>query len=806
MQKFPLHIYFVFFLVGTLALAGCRQDQQKTGTVDYPIQPVSFTEVNLADDFWLHRIQTNTHVTVPIALEQSKETGRIKNFEVAGGLKEGTFNTRYAFDDSDVFKIIEGASYSLQIFPDPSLELYLDSLIHIIALAQEEDGYLYTNRTILGDSAHSMAGPERWVNVSEHSHELYNAGHMYEAAVAHYEATGKRTFLDVALRNADLIDREFGWGKIEKYPGHQEIEIGLVKLYRVTGEQKYLDLARFFLDVRGPDGWEYNQAHQQVTEQREPVGHAVRALYMYSAMADVAALTNDPDYLKAIRSIWESVVGKKIYITGGVGQTGGNEGFGKDYDLPNLTAYCETCASIANVFWNQRMFLSSGDGKYIDVLERTLYNALLSGVSLKGDRFFYPNPLESDGRHQRQEWFGCACCPSNICRFLPSVPGYIYAHNGNELYINLYIASTTTIHTPEGDVMLTQTGNYPWEGEIGFTVEPDQPVPLRILLHIPGWASGSPVPGDLYRFDEDQADNPSIAVNGQGYPYGMTGGYAVIERTWNPGDRLSITFPMPVKKVLAHDSILQDKGRFVLQRGPLVYCLEEHDQENPDVRHIVAEREGKVSLIANTDLFGGISHLEFDAWLVNTDPEGSRNRSGEGLTYRAIPYAYWANRGPGQMLTWIPYDIHFAQPMPRETIAYRSNKKAPGAKGALSLLSDQYDPKHSNDQSVGYIHWWPATDTTFSVIYAFDEPATVQKSRVFWFDDGPEGGCRIPQAWKIYYRSAGNWIPVATESGYPVTKDVFDQVSFEPVSTSALKLEIRLQKEYAAGIHEWIVQ
>lgn len=805
MQKFSTS-KSIFFVVLLLILAGCRQNQQKASTKDYPIQPVPFTEVALNDEFWLQRILTNTHVTVPIALEQSRETGRIKNFEVAAGLKEGTFNTRYAFDDSDVFKIIEGASYSLLIFPDPTLENYLDSLIRIIALAQEEDGYLYTNRTILGDSAHSMAGPERWINVSEHSHELYNAGHMYEAAVAHYQATGKRTFLDVALRNADLIDRAFGWGKLEKYPGHQEIEIGLVKLYRVTGDPKYLNLAKFFLDVRGPDGWEYNQAHQKVTDQREPVGHAVRALYMYTAMADVAALTNDPGYLQAIQSIWESVVGKKLYITGGVGQTGGNEGFGRDYDLPNLTAYCETCASIANVFWNHRMFLSSGDGNYIDVLERTLYNALLSGVSLNGDRFFYPNPLESDGRYERQAWFGCACCPSNICRFLPSVPGYIYAHNENDLYVNLYIQSKTTITTPEGPVTLTQQGNYPWDGKIDITVETEKPIAFRIHLRVPGWASGNPVPGDLYHFEDFSIENPNISVNGAGYPYGTKNGYALIERTWNPGDQLSVNFPMPIKKIFANDSILQDKGRFSLQRGPLVYCLEEHDQENPDVRHIVADRNTTLSETKNPDLFGGIIELELEAQLVDTDSTGAKVPSNVVSTYRAIPYAYWANRGPGQMLVWIPYDIQSTLARPASTIAYRSDKKAPEAKGALFLLSDQYEPVRSSDQTVGYIHWWPVKDTTVSVIYAFEEPVKIHHSSVYWFDDGPDGGCRVPQKWELFYRSAGKWIPVETTTGYAITKDSYDQVSFEPVVTSALKIEIGLQKNYSSGVHEWIVK
>ncbi|MCB2220456.1 MAG: glycoside hydrolase family 127 protein [Bacteroidetes bacterium] len=793
-------------LLVTITFVSCDfQSKSKASKNDYPITPVPFTDVHLQDDFWLPRILKNTEVTIPIAFGQSEETGRIKNFEVAGGLTEGTFCTKYAFDDSDVFKIIEGASYSLMIKPDPHLEAYLDSLITKIAAAQEPDGYLYTNRTILGDSAYEMAGPERWSKVSEHSHELYNAGHMYEAAVAYYQATGKRTFLDIAIKNANLIDREFGWGKIEKYPGHQEIEIGLVKLYRVTGDKRYLELAKFFLDVRGPEGWEYNQAHQKSVDQREPVGHAVRALYMYSAMADIAALTGDTAYLNAIESLWRNLVNKKVYVTGGVGQSGGNEGFGPDYELPNMSAYCETCASIANVFWNQRMFLLSGDSRYIDVLERTLYNALLSGVSIEGNLFFYPNRLESNGNDRRQEWFGCACCPSNISRFLPSVPGYIYAKKEDHIYINLFINSDVDLKTDKGNFNLSQHSGYPWKGNIRVVVNPETDMAQTIHIRIPGWSQNKPIPGNLYHYHRMIESKPVMKVNGKETDYETEKGYLIITRTWKVNDQLEVEFEMPVRKTLALDSVKADRGRFTIERGPLVYCIEDVDQQQSGVRHIVADIDGKFTDRTSRDLWGGITTIGFEGRLLQRQIDGSVQSEGGPVQLTAIPYAFWANREPGQMLVWVPYRKENATPAPALTIAFKSHKICPGAKGNPELLSDQYNPVNSNDHSMGYIHWWPIKDTIVTMEYDFEKPGTVSSTRVYWFDDGPHGGCRIPAAWKLLYRKGNQWIEVEHDLPYPVTKDAFDVVDFNPARTDAVKMEITLQKEYSSGVHEWVL-
>ena len=618
---------------------------------DYSIQPVPFTSVKVTDEFWAPRIKRNHDVTIPIAFEKSRETGRIKNFKVAGGLEDGSFCSLYPFDDSDVFKIVEGACYSIQTYPDPDLEAYIDTLVYYFGEAQEDDGYLYTNRTILGDSAHKWAGNKRWELVNELSHELYNLGHMFEAAVAHYQATGKRSFLNIAIKAADLVDRDFGPGKIELVPGHQEIEIGLVKLYRVTGDKRYLDLAKFFLEARGPDGEAYSQAHEKVIDQNEAIGHVVRAMYMYSAMADVAALENDDSYTEAIDKIWEDVVFRKYYITGGVGASRHGEAFGKAYELPNLEAYCETCAAIGNVFWNYRLFLLHGTSGYYDVLERTLYNGLISGVSLSGDRFFYPNPLESYGQHERSPWFGCACCPANITRFIPSIPGYIYAKKADRLYINLFIESTADIELNGEMLEIEQKTRYPWEGIVEIELKPEKATTFELFIRIPGWALNRPVPGDLYRFYEDNYLKATLFVNNQKQEITLQEGYVVLKQKWNRGDIIRLELPMPVRKIIAHEKVKADSGRVALQRGPVVYCLEWPDNINRQVSKIKLDPETKLSADYRPDLLDGI-------YVINGITPGHNRISPNDPEivfheFTAIPYYAWANRGPGEMTVWM---------------------------------------------------------------------------------------------------------------------------------------------------------
>src|SRR5579859_5493370 len=528
---------------------------------DYPVKPVPFTAVHCDDIFWAPRIETNRTVTIPFAFEQCEKSGRMNNFDRAAKALRGQELTDrkpppYPFDDTDPYKVLEGASYTLAATPDPVLQDYLDALIAKIGLAQEPDGYLYTARTINPEHPHDWSGPKRWLKDPDESHELYDAGHLFEAAVAHYQATGETNLLNIAIKEANLLCNTFGPDKLHLWPGHEIVEMGLVRLYRVTGDERYLKLAKFFLDVRGPGGDEYHQSQIKPVDQREAVGHAVRAGYLYSGMADVAALTGDQRYLEAIDAIWNNAVTRKLYITGGIGAVGGGEAFGPDYFLPNMSAYCETCAAVANDYWNERLFLLQGDAKYIDVMERTLYNGLLSGVSLDGKHFFYPNPLESNGQHERSPWFGCACCPGNITRFLASVPGYVYAQKGDAIYVNLFAAGSADIKLENGrSVRITQQTRYPWDGKIKVAIVPNEPGEFTLNLRIPGWAREQVVPSDLYSFSDESHDRVTLAVNGGSVPLKIEQGYVTIKRTWKAGDVIDLRLPMSVRRVKANDQV-----------------------------------------------------------------------------------------------------------------------------------------------------------------------------------------------------------------------------------------------------------
>ena len=643
-------------LVVGIAFFGLSLSCKKTSRTDYPYKPVPFTAVQISDQFWLPRIETNSKVTIPYAFKQCEKTGRIDNFAIAGGLKEGKFCSKYPFDDSDVYKIIEGASYSLSVQHDPELEKYLDGLISKIAAAQEDDGYLYTARTIDPDHLPvDWAGKERWSNLYM-SHELYNVGHLYEAAVAHYQATGKRTLLDVALKNAELINKVFGPGKRHGAPGHQEIEIGLVKLYRLTGKKKYLDLAKFFLDERGHAEYrklygEYSQDHKPVVEQSEAVGHAVRAVYMYSGMADVAALTGDTSYVQAIDRIWDNVVSRKMYLTGGIGAAGGIEGFGADYELPNAIAYCETCASIANVLWNQRMFLLHGEAKYIDVLERVLYNGFLSGVSLSGDSFFYPNPLESSGQHKRSAWFACACCPSNITRFIPSISGYVYAIQHDTLFVNLFVSSSASVELKGRKIEVKQETKYPWEGKVRILVEPKKPAEFAVHIRIPGWSKNQPVPSNLYSYLDTQVEKISLLVNSEQVPLETEKGYARVLRTWKAGDVIELSFPMPVRRVLSHPEVKDNAGRVALERGPVVYCGEWLDNGG-QVTNLALGDNVELTVEHRDDLLNGVTVIKGQVLALYRDKDGEMVRK-KSQDFLAIPYYAWAHRGQGEMQVWL---------------------------------------------------------------------------------------------------------------------------------------------------------
>jgi len=788
--------------VSVLCVSSKLFAQQK----DYPIQPVAFTSVHVNDKFWQPKMEVNANVTIPYVLAQCKKNGRMDNFLRAAKQLDGDKLSEFPFDDTDVYKAIEGASYSMQNKKNPTLDRYIDTLINIIGAAQEPDGYLYTFRTVNAKKPHEWIGDKRWVNEEVLSHELYDCGHLYEAAVAHYQATGKRTLLNIAIKNADLLVKTFGPGKIEEYPGHQIVEIGLSKMYRVTGKKEYLELAKFFLDVRGPKGESYNQANKKVIDQHEAEGHAVRAAYMYTGMADIAALTGDTKYLSAIDDIWGDVVNKKLYITGGIGATGNGEAFGDAYQLPNMSAYAETCAAIGNVYWNNRMFLLHGDSKYIDVLERTLYNGLLSGVSLSGDRFFYPNPLASMNQHQRSAWISCACCISNMTRFLPSLPGYVYAKNKNDLYVNLFMGSSSNIKLTSGNVNIVQATDYPWKGRVDITVNPAKTSAFTLRIRIPGWAKQQPVPGDLYSFMNNTQLPIVLSINGKATSFVTEKGYAVLKRSWKKGDKVTLNLPMETEKVLANQKVKDDKDRFAFERGPIVYCLEGPDNRDSLVQNIMIDKNAIANANYQADLLNGVD-------VINAEGKSTKRQlNSDKLTetsqqVKAIPYYAWANRGPSEMTVWIPYNASASRPQPAPTIASTSKVSASlKNKKMFASIKDQYEPAGSNDNSFPFMHWWPAKDTTEFVQYDFDAAHTVSESKVYWFDDGPWGGCRIPASYKILYKKDGQWVPVKNTTPYTISKDNFNTVSFEPVNTTALRMEIQLPVDNSAGIHEWAVK
>ena len=643
MKKKLLTAIFVFSLWGNTQAQDVRHG--------YPFSPVPFTSVKVTDSFWGQRLKASREVTIPLAFSKCEESGRYENFVKAAHPSENYEVGGYSFDDTDVYKTIEGASYLLQTYPDKKLVAYIDSVLAIVAAAQEPDGYLYTSRTMNPKHPHAWSGSRRWEKVEDLSHEFYNLGHMVEGAIAHYQATGKRNFLDIAIRYADCVCREIGSGEgqLVRVPGHQIAEMALAKLYIVTGDQKYLDEAKFFLDQRGHTSRRdaYSQAHKPVVEQDEAVGHAVRATYMYAGMADVAALTGDTAYIHAIDRIWDNIVGKKYYITGGIGATANGEAFGANYELPNMSAYCETCAAIGNVYVNYRLFLLHGESKYYDVLERTLYNGLISGVSLDGGGFFYPNPLESRGQHQRQPWFGCACCPSNICRFIPSLPGYVYAVKDKDVYVNLFMSNEANLEVDKKGVVLEQQTRYPWDGDVAVSVKKNKAGAFAMKIRIPGWVRGQVVPSDLYRYSDGKRLGYSVKVNGQPMESELQDGYFKIERRWKKGDKVEVHFDMEPRVVKAHAKVEADRGRVAVERGPLVYCAEWPDNDF-DITSVLVNRRPQFETVEKPDMLCGLTEIKTGAQVLGYDSEGRLTASDVELTL--IPYYAWALRGSGNMM------------------------------------------------------------------------------------------------------------------------------------------------------------
>lgn len=799
-----------FAVMGLCGTVTAQSNKVQTRSAQSIVE-VPFTNVHLSDNFWLPRIEINRTVSIPSAFRECEKSGRFDNFAIAGGLKEGEHRGDFSFDDTDPYKVIEGASYSLAVHYDKQLDHYLDSVIAIIASAQEDDGYLTTCVTNKCYRLSGWWGRSKWEKIN--SHELYNSGHLIESAIAHYRATGKRSFLNVAIKNADLVCKTFGpnEGQIHRPGGHPIIEMALCKLYKVTGNKKYLDGARYFVEETGrcTDGHhpsEYSQDHKPILQQDEIVGHAVRAGYLFSGVADVAALTNDKAYSEALQRIWNNMSSKKLFITGGIGSRAQGEGFGPNYELNNHTAYCETCAAIANVYWNHRMFLATGESKYIDVCERALYNNVLSGVSLSGDLFFYDNPLESDGEHGRQRWFGCACCPGNVTRFVASVPNYIYAAQGKDIYVNLYAQGKANI----GGVELEQTTDYPWDGKVRIRLNKGGGK-FSIKLRIPGWLKKHPFGNNLYTY-LDAAKTADISVNGVKVGHDNPD-YVSIDRKWKKGDVIEINFPMEVRRIQANDNAEDDRGKVALERGPVVFCLEGKDQPDNTVFDKYILDTTPIQSHFEKDLLNGVVVLEGNA------KELQRNGEVKDVRFRAIPYSTWNNRGGDQMEVWIANTPAKAVATPLPTIASRAqtfSNRGPIQNDAPETaptdswaggVNDQWEPKRSSDTSKPYHYWWLKRGTTESISYKFKEAEEVSNVQVYWLDfDHYDGDFRVPESWTLYYETTdGSWKEVEDHSPFTVKKDCYNSIDFKPVKTKGLKIVAKLQKGQSGGVLEWKV-
>jgi hypothetical protein len=756
------------------------------------LRPVPFDQVEITDEFWRPRIETHRRVTVGACLDQCDATGRIANFRRCAKLEEGPHQGAL-YNDSDVYKVIEGVAYTLATARDAELEARVDAVIDAIASAQQPDGYLNTYWTMVKPA-------ERWTNIA-HGHELYCAGHLIEAAIAYARATGKGKLLDVAVRFADHIDREFGPDARRDPPGHPELELALVKLWRETGERRYFDLASFFVDQRGrPEGraqlfGEYAQDHAPVREQREIVGHAVRAMYLYSAMADVAGVTGDAELWEALDALWHDVVDTKMYVTGGIGSSASNEGITLPFDLPNDTAYCETCAAIGMALWNQRMFLATGDAKYADVVERELYNGFLSGVSLSGDRFFYDNPLASRGDHERVPWFDCSCCPTNVVRFLPAIGERIFAVGEDTLYVAQYVSCRTEVEIAGTSVRVEIETDYPWDGDVKLRIDPERPIELDLRLRQPAWCEG---------FAHDEL----AVAEGAARDAVSDRGFVSIRREWRAGDAVDLRMELTPTRVHADPRVAADAGRVALMRGPLVYCVEGVDNGGR-ARNVVVPKEARIDATAHVEL-PGVTVLRIDgAETVVASGEGGSIERGRPIL--AVPYYLWANRGANEMVVWLPETRELAE-RPGEN-GTRQNGVVVTAShcwrtDTVAALNDGLVPKASDDHSIPRHTFWDHRGTSEWLLYDFEKARAVSSCSVYWFDDRGVGNCRVPKSWRLMWLDGGEWreVKLAPGASYGVARDAPQSVSFEPLETSALKLEVALQSGFSAGVLEWKVE
>lgn len=748
------------------------------------LKPVIFTEVKIHDKFWSPRIETNRTVSIPHSLKMLEESGTIRNFEIAAR-RERTGFTGLVFQDSDLYKSLEAAAYSLANHPDLALEKKLDEIIGKIAAAQMPDGYLNT--------WYQIKEPENRLTDLANNHELYCVGHMYEAAVAFYEATGKTSLLEVAKKNADFLAQTFGKEGREGYCGHPEIELALMKLWRVTKQQRYFDLARFFVETRGShffakehkwDPAKYDGTYWlddvPIYDHKNIKGHAVRACYLFSGVTDVAAETKDARLLSMLDRVWKNTTYRNMYITGGIGPSAHNEGFTVDYDLPNDTAYQETCASIALLQWNHRLGMMYGDSKYWDQVERSLYNGFLSGVSLTGDRFFYVNPLGSKGTHHRSGWFSCACCPPNVTRTLASLGQYLYAKSDKELLVNVFIDSTVQTEVGPDKVTLNVKTDYPWNGKV--VLEPKGFKSSTLAIRVPEWCS-------------------KASISAPGVNSATVNGYLKI---WNfkEGQPITIDFPMPVERIAANPEVKANMGKTAIQRGPVVYCLEQADTQ-VDPAQIFLPLSAKLTPKASTEL-GGVTVLTGQAFATEREswtktlykPAGNP----KPIDVVAIPYYAWDNRTPGGMAVWLPMN-----PLPSVaggleqtaelSLSFKSGNAQPEG------IRDGKDVTKSSTHPGSLCHFWPHKGGTEWVQYTWKTPQVISGTKLYWFDDTGVGECRLPDSYEIQVLDGQVWKPVT--AAFPNKLDEWLTVSFEPVKTTAIRLVVNQKQGFASGIHEW---
>jgi hypothetical protein len=761
----------VLLAFGPAAFTGRTDPPPRT---DYPTEAIPFTQVRIDDAFWSPRIEANRLVSVPYLLKASAENGQLLDVE-------------------PTYKTIEGAAYTLMLHPDARLEADLDVLIDKIIA-----------RLIPRNPAAT------WTETSWDL-DLYPAGHFIEAAIAHHQATGKKKMLDAALTIADRLVAVYGPAKRHRVPNHEEIEIALIRLFRLTGQDKYLELAKFFLDERGRDSHpklgENAQDHVPVVEQNEAVGHCVMAVYLYAAMTDIAALTNDAAYRNALAGLWDDTVSGKTYLTGGIGAVRFHERFGARYELPNQSGWAETCAAYGNALWNHRLFLLTRDGRYVDLMERILYNGFLVGVSLTGDRFFYQNPLKSFGQYERFAWINVPCCPPNVVRLLATLGSYIYARSGNDLYINLFVAGRADVNLDTTRVSLVQETRYPWEGAVRVTVNPERPGPFTVNVRIPGWTRGQVMPGDLYRFLGQDNGKVRLAVNGQSIAAEAEKGFIGIRRDWKRGDVIELDLPMPVRRIVARDEVRENAGRAALSRGPIVYCAEWPDNAGTAL-NLVLPDEANLAAEFRPDLLGGIGIVSGNAAAMMRGPNTGPLRS-EPRRLVAIPYYAWANRGRGEMAVWLPRRADGARvspiPLPEPVIRLSSfgtlEKRQTGYNDQsddISAIHDGVEPFGSADESSLYFRMKPPAGQPAWVEYEFKSPTVISSSEVYWVDD--RRFCRLPEAWKILVDDGGSWKRVVIHGAYGVEKDRFNRVTFDPVKARAVRIEVEPQEiPYQAG-------